>query len=106
MPAHRGIAEVEAESIAAMVLDAHGADTSQYTVPYVSSWATSVAGRDPVQVVTSTAERVRRFAVAILDRLDTAQTPTGDPPGLARHAAAVAAARTPPAKPLFLAVTR
>ena len=57
---HRGIAEVEAESIALMVGAAHGLDTSSYTVPYVSSWAASVPGKTPVEVVQSTAERVRR----------------------------------------------
>ena len=32
---HRGIAEVEAESVALMVGAAHGLDTTTYTVPYV-----------------------------------------------------------------------
>src|SRR3546814_9065805 len=39
---HRGIAEVEAESVALMIGAAHGLDTSAYTIPYVSSWASSV----------------------------------------------------------------
>ena len=56
---HRGIAEVEAESVALMVGAAHGLDTSSYTVPYVSTWAASVPGKNPVEVVQSTAERVR-----------------------------------------------
>ena len=44
---HRGIAEVEAESVALMVGAAHGLDTSSYTVPYVSTWAASVPGQEP-----------------------------------------------------------
>src|SRR4051812_38513787 len=60
---HRGIAEVEAESVALMVGAAHGLDTSNYTIPYVSTWASSVAGKTPVEVVQSTAERVRATAV-------------------------------------------
>ena len=60
---HRGIAEVEAESVALMVGAAHGLDTDDYTVPYVSSWASSVPGKSPVEVVQSTAERVRGAAV-------------------------------------------
>ncbi|MFH5824729.1 ArdC family protein [Georgenia sp. AZ-5] len=79
---HRGIAEVEAESVALMTLAAHGLDTSAYTVPYVTAWATSVEGRDPVEVVASTAERVRSMAVQILDRLETLKVPDGAPPGL------------------------
>ena len=81
---HRGIAEVEAESVALMVGAAHGLDTSSYTVAYVSSWASSVPGRSPVEVVHATAERVRNAAVGILDRLDTRQTGDGTPPGLDR----------------------
>jgi len=85
---HRGIAEVEAESVALMVGAAHGLDTSSYTIPYVSTWASSVAGKTPVEVVQSTAERVRATAIGILDRLDTAKVGDGNPPGLHREALA------------------
>jgi antirestriction protein ArdC len=85
---HRGIAEVEAESVALMVGAAHGLDTSSYTVPYVSSWASSVPGKSPVEIVQSTAERVRGAAVTILDKLDTPQVGDGNPPGLDREALA------------------
>jgi hypothetical protein len=81
---HRGIAEVEAESVALMIGASHGLDTSSYTVPYVSSWASSVPGKSPVEVVSATADRVRATAIKILDRLDTAQVGNGDPPGLTR----------------------
>jgi hypothetical protein len=81
---HRGIAEVEAESVALMVLSAHGMDSSAYTVPYVSSWANSVPGKSPVEVVAATADRVRSSANAVLDHLDTIQVGNGDPPGLTR----------------------
>ena len=80
---HRGVAEVEAESVALMVSAAHGLDTTQYTVPYVASWAASVSV-NPVQVVTSTFDRVRQTALTILDHLDTVQVGGGDPPGLDR----------------------
>jgi hypothetical protein len=83
---HRGIAEVEAESVALMVGAAHGLDTSTYTVPYVSTWAASVPGKTPVEVVQSTAERVRSTALGILERLDTQQVGDGNPPGLDREA--------------------
>jgi N-terminal domain of anti-restriction factor ArdC len=85
---HRGIAEVEAESVPLMVGAAHGLDTTSYTVPYVSSWASSVPGKSPVEVVQSTAERVRDAAITILDKLDTRQIGDGNPPGLDREALA------------------
>ncbi|HEY9424802.1 MAG TPA: ArdC-like ssDNA-binding domain-containing protein [Microterricola sp.] len=81
---HRGIGEVEAESVALMIGSAHGMDTIAYTIPYVSTWATTVSGKTAVEVVQATGERVRRAAVAILDQLPTAQSGASDPPGLDR----------------------
>jgi hypothetical protein len=82
--AHRGIGEVEAESVALMIAAAHGMDTRDYTVPYVAGWASTVPGSDVVAVLQQTGERVRRTAVAILDALPTEQVGAGDPPGLDR----------------------
>lgn len=82
---HRGIGEVEAESVAAMIGAAHGVDTSIYTLPYVSGWASSVKDKTPVEVVQATGERVRKTATAILDALPTARYGGGDPPGLSRE---------------------
>lgn len=81
---HRGIGEVEAESVALMIGAAHGMDTSSYTIPYVAGWAGNVDGRAPVDVVQATGERVRRTAATIMDGLDTVQVGNGDPPGLVR----------------------
>ncbi|MDR2975569.1 MAG: ImmA/IrrE family metallo-endopeptidase [Propionibacteriaceae bacterium] len=81
---HRGVGEVEAESVAMMVAAAHGMPTDSYTIPYVSSWASTVKGRTAAEVVQATGERVRAQAVAILAGLDTAQVGAGDPPGLDR----------------------
>ena len=100
---HRGIAEVEAESIALMVGAAHGLDTTTYTVPYVSTWASDVPGKSPVEVVQATADRVRAASLTILDNLPTTQLGDGNPPGLDREALAAqrapvrttSAARTP-----------
>lgn len=102
---HRGIAEVEAESVALMIGAAHDLDTASYTIPYVTSWASSVPGKTPVEVVQATAERVRETAVSILEELETPQVGDGDPPGLDRPALATkretpkveAPARTEPA---------
>jgi hypothetical protein len=81
---HRGIGEVEAESVALMIGAAHGMDTSSYTIPYVTGWASNVDGQGPVEVVQATGERVRKTAATILDGLDTVQISNGDPPGLIR----------------------
>lgn len=81
---HRGIREVEAESVAMMIGAAHGMDTSGYTIPYVATWAQSVADKEPVDVVRETGERVRRVALEILDKLPDAGIGDGYPPGLDR----------------------
>jgi hypothetical protein len=85
---HRGIAEVEAESVALMVAAGHGLVTDAYTIPYVASWASTVPGKTPVEVVQSTANRVRSAAVSILDKLNTPQVGEGTPPGVDREALA------------------
>ena len=77
---HRGMGEVEAESVALMIGAAHGMDTRDYTVPYVSAWAGSVPGKTETEVIQETGERVRRAAVAILDQLSTDQIGAGNPP--------------------------
>jgi hypothetical protein len=81
---HRGIGEVEAESVAMMVGAAHGMSTDSYTIPYVAGWATTVEGKTPIEVVQATGERVRKVALSILAGLDTEQIGAGDPPGLNR----------------------
>lgn len=85
---HRGIGEVEAESVALMIGAAHGMDTAAYTVPYVLGWAGTVKDKDPAEVVQATGERVRKTAGAILDALPTVQVGTGDPPSPTREPAA------------------
>jgi hypothetical protein len=85
---HRGIGEVEAESVAMMIGAAHGMPTDGYTIPYVSAWATTVKDKTPAEVVQATGERVRSTALAILNGLDTTQIGGGDPPSLDRAARA------------------
>jgi hypothetical protein len=91
---HRGIREVEAESVALMIGAAHGMDTAGYTIPYVSTWAARVDGQEPVQVVQAAGERVRKTALAILDQLDTLQVGDGTPTGLERDNASPRTSRT------------
>ena len=58
----RGVAEVEAESIAFLVAASSGLDSSDYTVPYVAGWA----GGD-VELLKGTASRVLTVSREILD---------------------------------------
>lgn len=92
---HRGIAEVEAESFALMVAAGHGLSTEDYTIPYVATWAASVPGKSPVEVVHATADRVRTAALSTLETLDTPQTGDGRPPRLDQTT--LAPGRTAPA---------
>jgi antirestriction protein ArdC len=62
----RGIAEVEAESIAYIVSAAAGLDTTDYTVPYIAHWA----GGDTT-VLRDTAARVITLARVILADTNT-----------------------------------
>ena len=104
--AHRGIGEVEAESVALMVGAAHNLDTSGYTIPYVASWASAVEGKTPTEVVQATGERVRAAAVTILNNLTAVPVGDGDPPGLIRDANAAGQAARAPASPRYSAPVR
>ena len=77
---HRGIQEVEAESVAFMVLQAHGVDASQYTFNYVVGWAqTAATDEHPVEdIVRRTGERVIAIADKILARTQPAPDPGED----------------------------
>jgi hypothetical protein len=81
---HRGRGEVEAESVALMVTATYGMDSSGYTIPYVSGWASEIPGRNPVDVVRSTGERVRSAAMRILESLPEPPTSDGSLIGLDR----------------------
>ena len=91
---HRGIREVEADSVAYMVNASHGLTTDSSTVPYVADWASTVPGASVAETVQSTAKRVRDAAIKILDGLDTYQIPDGTPPGLDRDALRASSRRT------------
>ena len=63
----QGIREVEAESVAYMVTQAHGLNSAQYTFNYVAGWASQVATstRGIEAVVAETGSRV----IAPADRI-------------------------------------
>jgi hypothetical protein len=60
----RGRCEVEAESVAYLVMHWAGADSSAYTVPYVAGWA----GGDSKKIAQA-AEKVRKAGLALIDKL-------------------------------------
>lgn len=64
-PASRAAAEVEAESVAYLVLGEYGLDTADYTLPYLASWSGGGTG-----VVLATARRTVEAARAIIDSLE------------------------------------
>lgn len=66
-PFHRGLCEVVAESVAFIVGDALGLDTSAYSVGYVASWADGDAKK-----VLDLAGRINSSADAILSRIEGA----------------------------------
>jgi len=70
----RGIVEVEAESVAFMVLASQGLDTADYTFPYLARWASQAADQDAmVAAVRDTGNRVIAASRAIIGRLEPAE---------------------------------
>lgn len=84
----RGIAEIEAESIAYLVTSAAGMDAGDYSVPYVAGWAGGEA-----ELLRSTATVV--LAAASKIDSDLRSTRTGQLPLQATVAGFISAARAP-----------
>ncbi len=64
--ARRHVAEVEAESVAFLVMGTVGIDAAGYTIPYVTGWA----GRGGAELVHATADRVLAATAKMVDRLE------------------------------------
>ena len=102
IPQCRGIVEVEAESVAHLVLGVHHVDTGSYTFPYVANWAYPIAAVEHVpmsDIVARTGARVTRAADQIITATQTAiNPPTPDPlaPVAVRIAASTRARRRVP----------
>ena len=79
MSVTRGVKEVEAESVAFLIGAAHGMDTSDYSLPYISTWASRDEG---LATVRATGTRVIATARRVLDELPTRQWGSGQPLGL------------------------
>ena len=69
----RGIVEVEAESVAFMVLTSQGLDTADYTFPYLANWAASADQDAMVAAVRDTGNRVIAASRDIIGRLEPAE---------------------------------
>ncbi len=87
----RGVAEVEAESVAYLVGTSHGLPTDAYTFPYVATWATGTGGQQPEDVVTATGQRVLQAAGRILTHTQDAAPAPEQAAHLAARAEAVLA---------------
>jgi antirestriction protein ArdC len=66
--AHRNVAEVEAESIAHLVMAEHGIASDAYTLPYVAGWSDGKS-----EVIASTADRVLKTSREILAKTAPAE---------------------------------
>jgi hypothetical protein len=67
---------VEAESVAFMVVEAHGLRSGQYTFNYVTGWASQAEGDlTPEQVVRATGQRVIDAVDRILAHTQPDRTP-------------------------------
>lgn len=91
---HRGLAEVEAESVAYVVMAAHGIDAGSFSFPYIAGWGSGHDQQDAADMVRATADRVLTTARTILGS-GTAIHPTAasdDAEALANRAAANAQA--------------
>jgi hypothetical protein len=74
----RGLKEVEAESVAFIVADAHGMATGDYSFPYVTAWA----GEDGAKAVRATASRVASAAKSIIQASTALHGGGGRAPGV------------------------
>lgn len=74
----RGLKEVEAESVAFIVADAHGMGTGEYSFPYVTAWA----GDDGTKAVRTTASRVASAARSIIEASTAVHGTGGRAPGM------------------------
>ena len=72
----RPIAEVEAESVAYVVLGVCGIDASDYTLPYVAQWS-----QGDVKAVQQTADRVMTTARTILQPILSVPSDSATAPG-------------------------
>jgi N-terminal domain of anti-restriction factor ArdC/IrrE N-terminal-like domain len=65
---NRAVAEIEAESVAFVVLGACGMDATPYSAGYVASWIGDEA--DPAQAITTSCHAIQRTAELILGLLE------------------------------------
>ena len=72
LPTSREVAEVEVESVAYVVCDALGLDSSGYSFAYVARWSDGAT-----ELIKDTAERVVTCAKQILNPLQAAETEPG-----------------------------
>jgi len=64
----RSVAELEAESVAFVVCDDLGLDSSAYSFGYIATWAGS--GEDADKAICASAQRINKAAQTILEELD------------------------------------
>ena len=73
----RGIREIEAESVAYILLSHHGLSTGGSSFRYVASWAAAVNKREPEKVIERTGNRVVAVARRLVQSVDRNVRRTG-----------------------------
>jgi N-terminal domain of anti-restriction factor ArdC len=97
----RDLKEVEAESVAFIVADAHGMATGEYSFPYVTAWS----GDEGTKAVRATASRVASAAQFIIEGSTATHGTGGRAPGVeaalqARHDTTRSETSVPEVRPL------
>ncbi|GAB3823093.1 hypothetical protein GCM10028799_39020 [Kribbella italica] len=90
----RGMREVEAESVAFILLAHHGLETDGDSFPYVAGWAASVDKAHPERVVQRSGERVLRMTRELIDLTSSYGVLAGRKPPV-RHLSLVPGADAP-----------
>jgi hypothetical protein len=108
---HRGLAEVEAESVAYTVLRAHGIDRGPQSASYLAGWADAVISAEKDMRHDSSEGRVPTsrvdIAKSVLGRVTAAVKgilAVSDPPGFGGKFAAASADRSVAATPSYAGV--
>lgn len=68
---NRAVTELEAESVAYIVCDAYGINSSEYSFGYVAGWAGG--GDEAIAAIKASAQRIQKAADTILTRLESGE---------------------------------
>jgi len=89
----RGAREVEAESVAYVLLTRHGMTMEASSFPYIAGWAASVDAKAPEKVLQQTGQRIVQAAQDLIESIESDESqerptrrPRREPVGLTAEA--------------------